>query len=161
MVIPDRGSTRPESPRGSPQGRTSATFQKQYGSGGSRRGWHGVSNRCQTNGTEAFRPKRTLDGEIARIAYHPGELGTWQHRRLHLITRRSQVQILPPLRKSPWHSYMCRGFSRVRSQPSWPMSNLCQSRRTGTGTWQSLSISSANRRVVSRCCPGSTWAYCS
>ena len=31
----------------------------------------------------------------------------------HVITRRSQVQILPPLRKNPWHSYMCRAFSRA------------------------------------------------
>ena len=126
-MIPDRGSIRPESPRGSSQGGTGTTFQEHCGSEGSHRGWHGVSNRCQTNGMKASRPKRTLDGESVRITYYLGDLGTWRHRRLHLITRRSQVQIRPPLRRKPLaFLHVPRVFSRadLMKREVWSASNL-------------------------------------
>ena len=73
---------------------------------------------------------RTLDGETVTIPYHPGDLGTRQHRRPHLITRRSQVQILPPLRRKPLaFLHVPRVFSRPGSLETL-MSNLCQTLAT-------------------------------
>jgi hypothetical protein len=43
----------------------------------------------------------------------PGDMGRyWTVRR---ITRRSQVQILPRQEENTWHSYMCRGSSRLHA----------------------------------------------
>ena len=64
-----------------------------------------------------------------------------------LITRRSQVQILPPLRREPLVLLQIpRVFSRVwgRRKPA----------MRGSDGELSLSISSAGLEAASRCCPG-------
>ena len=57
-----------------------------------------MSNPCQTNGTETPQPRRTLHGEAVMNSHPPLDLRTGQHRRIHLITRRSQVQHTPARR---------------------------------------------------------------